>query len=166
VRRHPDREGHHRHRRAQTIHWPPRCRSCRLRQTPTTTVRASCCGMRGTRVAALPTQWSRTAAHIPYTDIPEWASLPPSLQITAHQMSLHRIVMRRVKLRKFPLPPGEASDIFFVQRGGNMPAVLWGASPGKATCPPRHTGAAIAARSTSCPVEQPSSVPATVGLLP
>src|SRR5438094_4004959 len=103
-----DHEGRHRYRRARTIHSPQSCRSYRLRQTRTTTVRASCCGMRDRPAAACPARWSRTAVHTPCTSIPEWAWLLPPCSITAQHhcvscIPAREIVVRRAQPRKFPL---------------------------------------------------------------
>src|SRR4029453_2541589 len=80
-----DHEGRHRYRRARTIRSPQSYRSYRLRQTQTTTVRASCCGMRDTPVAACPAQWPRTAVPTPCIVIQKWALLLPPFSITAYQ---------------------------------------------------------------------------------
>src|SRR5712691_8856366 len=85
-----DHEGRHRYRRVRTIRSPQSCRSYRLRQTRTTTVRASCRGMRDTPVAAFPAQWSRTAVHTPCTGIPKWALLLPPFSLAACHVFLQR----------------------------------------------------------------------------
>src|SRR5262245_50317818 len=98
-----DHGDRHRYRRVRTIRSPQSCRSYRLRQTRTTTVRASCSDMRDTPIAAFPAQSSRTAVHTPYTDIPKWALLLPPFSITACHVFLPRIVVRHAELRKLPL---------------------------------------------------------------
>src|SRR5262249_28465143 len=107
-------EGRHRYRRARTIRSLQSYRSYHLRQTRTTTVRASCYGMRDTRAAACLAQWSRTAVHTPCTDIPKWALLLPPFSITASHVFLQRsIVVRPAQPRKFPLwgrVMGQADD--------------------------------------------------------